>query len=523
MKEVVAAKTTDLSEGQMKTVLVDGRNLLLSKIGGKFYAVSPFCTHYGAELEDGILKSDRITCPWHNACFNAKTGEMLEPPALDSLNSFETEVREDQIIVKLPDVESESRHPEMTIPDPVKDDEIYVIVGGGAAGYMAAQTLRQDGFNGRIVMITMEDRLPYDRPNLSKDYLAGDAEDEWMPLRGEDFFKKYKIETIINSRVRNVDTFNKEIVHDNGTINFHKVLFATGGEPRNLNVPGNSLDNIFYLRSYNDSQNIIEAVKNVKNAVVVGASFIGMETAHSLMKRGLNVTVAAPEKLPFENIFGTEIGKMFKKKHEESGIIFKLGRTVKEFEGNNNVEGVLLDNNEEIDADLAAIGIGIKPVSNLSGNIRPDDDGAFKVDKFLRLSDSVFAAGDCAKFDDWRTGEEFKIEHWRTAMQQGAIAAHNMYGKNIEYRKVPFFWTEQAGLELHYVGHAKEWDEIIFDGEIEDEQFIAYYIKNDKVHAAAGIGRNRDIAAISELMRLGRMPKKKDLDGFEPVIYLRKI
>ena len=512
MKKIKIGNSDMLKDGEKKAVEIEGENILLSRIDGKYYGTAAFCTHYGAPLEEGVLSGDRIVCPWHHACFNAKTGDLLEPPAQDALPHFDITTEGDEIFVNLPEKVEPSRIPQMVKADHQKDKRIFVILGGGAAGNAAAQSLRENGYIGRLIMITYENRLPYDRPNLSKDYLKGEAEAEWMPLRSTDFYREHGIELHLNQRVIEVNIPTNLILMENQQdINFDKLLIVTGGIPRVPDISGIDLKNIFTLRSYDDSDSIIKAAESASRAVIVGASFIGMETADSLRHRGLSVAVVAPEKVPFENIFGAEVGNMFLDVHKENGVAFHLAQTVKKFEGENKVNAVVLENGKKLETDLVIVGIGVRPATEVIKGVKLNEDGSVSVNRYFQLSENVYAAGDIARFKYWRTGQDVRIEHWRVAEQTGRLAGANMVGKNQEYQGVPFFWTAQAGFSFRYVGHARDWDDIIVDGEIKAKQFIAYYVKNKMISAAAGINRDQEIAAIEELMRRSLMPSPEDL------------
>jgi len=510
-KEHVAAKTNDFNNGDMKTVNVDGNEVLICKIDDNFYALGAHCTHYGALLSDGVLNGDRITCPWHHACFNAKTGDNLEPPANDSLPSYEIKNDGENLIVSLPEQVESSRLPEFSSYDGT-DRRKFVIIGGGAAGFSAVQTLREEGYRGEIVFITQENRLPYDRPNLSKDYLSGDVQEQSLPLREVDFYRNHNIETIFNKKVSDINFARKTIDFSNGiNIKYDKILLATGAEARKLNIPGEELENVFVLRNFNDSKRILSASKQASKAIIIGASFIGLETAYSLRKRGVDVTVISQEEIPFEKIFGREVGGLFKKLHEENGVTFRLSFSLKEFLGNKKVEAVLLQNGERIEADMVVLGVGVKPATSFLRNLNLLPDGSIKVNEYFEVMEDVYAAGDIATFTDWRTGEDTRIEHWRTALQHGRIAARNMLGKMERNRCIPFFWTAQCELSVNYVGHAKDWQEIIFKGDVLSRKFIAFYIKDNKVLAAAGNNCDRDLAAIEELFRQNKMPGSQEL------------
>jgi NADPH-dependent 2,4-dienoyl-CoA reductase/sulfur reductase-like enzyme/nitrite reductase/ring-hydroxylating ferredoxin subunit len=511
-KEVLVGKTTDLAAGEMKQVSANGVDILLACVGGNFHAVGAHCTHYGAPLVEGVLNGERIVCPWHHACFNVTTGNLHEPPALDALPTYELKIRDDQIIVHVPDDAPDRRTPRMSRRD-LKDERLFVIAGGGAAGYVAAQTLREDGFTGRIVLITRENNLPYDRPNLSKDYLQGTAQPEWLPLRSEEYFAEHDIELIRGREIARIDAADRKIIFADGTVlHGDALLLATGGEPRTLPFQSDAQKNVVVLRSHADADAIIAAAKEEQRVVVIGASFIGMEVAASLRGRGCEVTVAAPDHVPFEKNLGPEIGKLFQQVHEENGVTFKLGTSVSGFVGAEKVTAVLLENGERLDADLVVVGVGVKPATHFVHGLNLHPDGGVIVDQYMRAADRVYAAGDIAYFPNPISRQLQRTEHWRTAMQQGRIAAHNMPGRQIPYEGVPFFWTRQFGVGLLYVGHAKRWDEIIYQGNVAHRDFLAFYIKDGVVLAVAGMNRDQEMAAIEELMRLNRMPSRSQLE-----------
>ncbi|HWT03332.1 MAG TPA: FAD-dependent oxidoreductase [Pyrinomonadaceae bacterium] len=507
MREITVATTGELKDGEMKQVSADGTDILLARVNGKHHAVGAHCPHYGAPLAEGALCGERIVCPWHHACFNVTTGDLEEPPALDSLPRYEVRVEGASVVVSLPDGVADRRTPLMTRRDASADGRLFVILGGGAAGYTAAQTLREDGFQGRILMITREDRLPYDRPNLSKDYLQGHAEPQWMPLRADEFYAEHDIEVMLGKEVVRVDAAEKNVTFkDGGTLACDSLLVATGGAPRRLDVPGSDLKNIFVLRGFHDTDAIINAARKDSRVVIIGASFIGMEAASSLAARKLSVTVVAPDRVPFEKTLGAEIGSLFRQIHEAHGVQFKLGVSASRFEGDGAVKTVVLDSGERVEVDLVVVGVGVRPVTAFLEGVQLHKDGGVFVDRHLRAADGVYAAGDIAYFPSLITNERHRIEHWRTAQQQGRVAAHNMAGRAVEYDGVPFFWTRQFDAGLLYVGHAASCDEIIFKGDVRSQDFLAFYVKDDRVLGVAGMNRDREMAEIEELMRLNRMP-----------------
>src|SRR5215217_4523245 len=511
-KEVQVANTFDLRDGEMKEVTVDERRILLARVGDNFHAVSATCPHYGGPLAEGALCGTRVVCPWHHAAFNIVNGDLEDPPALDSLVSYNVRIEGERIVLSVPEDAEDRRTRPMVKRDNAVDPRQFVILGAGAAGYAAAQTLREEGFRGNVVMITREDRAPYDRPNLSKDYLHGHAEPEWMPLRGEDFFKEHDIDLVLNREVTRVDAGTKTITFEGGeTMDYDALLVATGGAPVHLNIPGADLKNVCVLRSFADADSIIETATHARRAVIVGASFIGMEAAYSLRERGLEVTVVAPSREPFETTLGLEIGELFRRVHESHGVKFKLGSIVYRFEGTHNVEAVTVDNGERIETDMVVVGAGVRPVTHFLEGVELDDSGGIVVDSRLRAADGIYAAGDIASFNDPRTSERVRIEHWRTAQQQGRAAARNMLGRDVAFEGVPFFWTRQFDVALLYVGHAKSWDDIIYRGDVLSHDFLAFYLKGDRVLAVAGMNRDSEMAAAEELLRLGRMPAREQL------------
>ena len=513
MKEIVVAKIDDLENGEIRQIAVEDSQILLSRIQDKYYAVSAFCTHYGAPLETGILCGERIVCPWHNACFNAIGGQQLEPPGLDSLIAFDTRVEGDKVLVKVPDDVPQERSLEMAHYVPECDRRTLVILGAGIAGINAVEVLRQEGYQGKIILISGEEKLPYDRTKLTKNYLQGKAESDSLSLRSCEFYDTHDIELHFGKAVTNVDAIKKYLIfEDDSRLDFDALLIATGGKAKKLDVPGADLDNIFTIRQAEDVDSILAT--DAQQALVIGSSFIGMEAAASLTQQGLQVTVVSPSDVPFKKILGTELGKMFQKVHEDKGVKFIFGTKAVEFKGDGKVTTAILENGEEIATELVVVGIGVQPNTEFIKGIKlHEKDSSVLVNQYLQTQiQDIYAAGDIARFPYKPMEESVRIEHWRLAAQQGRIAGINMTGKKKLYSTdeiVPFFWSGQYDLKLRYAGHAEQWDEIYFDGDLDSHKFLAFYLKDNQVMAVAGIDRDREIAAISELMRLGRMPDAK--------------
>ena len=510
IQEYKVASQQELEPGEMKQLKAGDTDILLARHQDDFFATAAFCTHYGAPLVDGVLNGKRVVCPWHHACFNVETGTQTEPPGCDSLPSFEVIVRGDDVYVKVPDDAPAMRMEEMHEPDP-ENQEVYVIIGGGAAGQYAAEALRTEGFAGRIMMISKDQDHPYDRVNCSKEYLQGEAPQEWMPLRDASFYEEHGIELRTATTVSELDADHQTIqLQDGEQIKYDKALVCTGGAAIQPNLEGADLNNVFTLRSLQDSTHIQEAGKKAKKAVVVGSSFIGMEGAWSLSKLGCEVTVVSPEAVPFADKWGTEVGKMLKKLHEENGVKFSLGTKANRLIGDQKVTSVGLDNGETLEADLVLFGVGVRPATSFIKGLSLKEDGGIQVDEKLHAGKQVYAAGDIAHFP--YKSEESRIEHWRLACQHGRLAGKNMAGKEQPYESVPFFWTGQHGLQMQYVGYAPTYDRMVVDGDIEQKDFIAYYISDGIVKAALGANRDKDMAALEELMRMDRLPPVKDLE-----------
>ncbi len=521
--EAVVAKVNDLQDGEMKEVTVGQTTVLLTRIKGRFHAVGGICTHYGGNLAEGACKGERVYCPWHMSAFNNITGDLEEPPGLDAVPRFEVRVAGEEVIVSVPEGAGDRRVHAMVRKNTALDPRTFVILGTGGAGLAAAETLRQDGFQGRVVMITQENRLPYDRPELSKGYLQGANPQEALWLRPAAFFAEHDLEILLGKRVTRVDAAAQSLSFaDGSTMQYDSLLLATGGVARRLKVPGADLANVFTLRNTEDADSIMAAAREGAPAVIVGASFIGMETAGSLSQRGLKVAVISPAPVPFQRTLGPEIGQMWRQVLEENGVSFRLGAKVVRLEGQGRVQAAVLDTGERLPADLVIAGVGVKPATEILHGVPLNPDGSVTVDQCLQVAPHLYAAGDIARFPDWRTGEAIRIEHWRLAMQHGRVAAHNMAGKKVAFRDVPFFWTERLDIHFQYVGHVTEWDEIIYQGDPAGRDFLAFYVKNGRALAVAGSRHMQEMTAIMELMRLDRLPRPEELRG-EPVDFLKRL
>ena len=509
--EAAVCRVDDLIDGQLKQVRVGDTDVLLARTDGQYYALYPKCTHYQAPLVKGLLHGDRLICPWHNACFDIKTGHRLEAPALNGLPTYEVRIENEQVFVRLTTNKESLENPMSALDEAVT--ETNVIIGGGGAGAFAAEAMREGGFTGKILMLTESHEPPYDRPNCSKNYLQGTAPDEWMPLRTEEFYTDYGIEVRTNQSVSELNPAEKQITLASGEIiTYSKAIVCPGGKPNKLLAPGADLMNVFILRTLHDSQRLREMGKQGKRVVIIGSSFIGVEGAMSLRKLGSEVDVVGQEKVLFEKILGEKIGYVMQGWHEKEGIRFHLGCRVERLEGDGAVQAVVLDNGEKLPADFVLLGLGVEPRTDFLKGIPLEKDGGVQTDDYLQITKDLYAAGDIAHYPT-ATGLQ-RIEHWKVAGQQGHVAGLNMAGRETPYQAVPFFWTNQQGKRLNYVGHATHVDEIIYDGDPEkDDAFLAFYVQEGKVKAVAGLQRDQDIIAIRELMQAGRMPTVEAVRG----------
>lgn len=523
-QRVAICQVNDLSDGQMRQITAEGQQILLARQQGEWFAIAAHCSHYGAPLARGVMHQDHVVCPWHNACFSLRDGSMLEPPGRNHLQRYEVQIDGDTVYVDLSSADGEAEEdgaiasksqrlgqklPPLTQPDYQADSRTFVIVGGGAAGNAAAEMLRQQGFQGHIIVLTADSEPPYDRTTLSKAYLQQDNIDDPDVLRTPEFYDTYGIEIKTSAAVTALDADAQQLTYGDGqTLHYDAVLLAPGGKVRQLPIDGMDFNNVFTLRRATDAAQILKSAQSKQQAVVVGAGFIGMEVAASLRQQGLAVTVVASDAVPFESILGKEVGRLFQRVHEENGVQFKLNTKATAFNGESaaGVQSVTLDSGETLPAELVIVGIGVQPNTDFVDETFLDaGDRSIIVNEYLQAAPNLYAAGDSAQFPYFMTGEPTRIEHWRLALQQGRIAAHNMLGKAVPFRSVPFFWTGQFGLKLRYVGHATDWDQVIVHGSLDDQAFLAFYGRGERVLAVAGSGRDRDIAAISELMRLGDM------------------
>ncbi len=463
---------------------VDDEDVVLAKAGDELFAVGAHCTHYHGPLAEGRLVNDTVRCPWHHACFSLRTGEALRTPALDPIDCWRVDRQGDMVFVR----ERRQAGPERRVPA-VRPESI-VIIGGGAAGLAAADMLRREGYDGPITMISADADPPCDRPNLSKDFLAGTAQPDWIPLRPPEFYTDGKIDLVLGTRVNAVDTAGRKVhLADGRSLSYGALLLATGADPVHLNIPGADNPRVHYLRSFADSRALVESTTGVRRVAVAGASFIGLEVAASLRTRGIELDVIAPDRAPLERVMGAEIGGIVRTLHESRGVVFHLGETVARIDDRK----VTLSGGTTIDADVIVLGVGVRPSTALAEQAGLKMDRGIAVNEYLETSaPGVFAGGDVARWPDARTGERIRVEHWVVAERQGQAAARNMLGRRQPFTDIPFFWSQHYDLVINYVGHAEQWDAVRVDGTLDPPDCTVSYMRNGRRLAVASIGRDLD-------------------------------
>ena len=476
-------KGCDIDEVQGGGMLLGhafGEAILVARQGSQLFAIGAACTHYGGPLAKGLMVDCTVRCPWHHARFDLRTGEAIGAPALSDTPCWNIDKRGRRFFVV-------GRKEKKPARKPKSSPESVVIVGAGAAGNAAAEMLRREGYDGPITMITADEFLPYDRPNLSKDYLAGTAPEEWIPLRSADFYREQKIETCTKTSATAINTQEKQVTLSGGrSLGYGALLLATGAEPVRLQIPGDDLPHVCYLRTLRDSRRIIEKAKNAKRAVVIGASFIGLEVAASLRERKLEVGVVGKGSLPLEKVLGRELGQLIREIHEQHGVKFHLGRTPAVIQDRH----VQLDDGTVLDCDLVVVGIGVRPNTSLAKAAGIATEDGILVNEFLETNvPGIFAAGDIARWPDPRAGR-IRVEHWVVAERQGQTAARNILGARERFVVPPFCWSNHFDVAIRYVGHGSRDDRATVSGDLEAKDASVIFRAGDKLTAVASVGRD---------------------------------
>ena len=481
----------EIPEGGMLLGRIGDDEVVLARSGDRFYAIGAHCTHYHGPLAEGLIVDDTVRCPLHHACFSLKTGEALHAPALDPITCWRVAREQDTLFVR------EKIDPQLQAAAAVRLSHnlpSVLIVGGGAAGLAAADMLRREGYAGPVTMISADSDAPVDRPNLSKDYLAGEAQEDWIPMWPPETYKERRVDLVLERRVTAIDPQSHSVLLDDGSRReFGALLIATGADPVHLSIPGADPSQVFYLRSFTDSRAIVEKAKTAKRVVVIGASFIGLEVAASLRTRNVAVDVVAPEGVPLERVMGVEVGRFVKALHESHGVVFHLGQTVASVEG----RSVKLSGGATLDGDFVVAGVGVRPSIALAEQAGLAMDRGIAVNEYLETSaPGIFAAGDVARWPDPHTGSKIRVEHWVVAERQGQVAARNMLGRRERFDAVPFFWSQHYDVTIKYIGHAERWDSVQIDGSFDTRDCAVSYIVGGRKLALATISRDRESLSV---------------------------
>ena len=460
---------SELKAGTPVVGEVDGEKVVVVRAGGQVHAVGATCTHYGGPLDEGIVDGGTIRCPWHHACFDLATGK-AHGPALAPIACYDVVLENGKIRVG-------AKKP---IAAPAGDGPArVVIVGGGAAGVACAEALRAEGYKGAITMLASEGTDPVDRPNLSKDFLAGSAPEEWVYLRTADALKAIEVE-LLREEAMSIDRTAQMVRTLGRHVPYGALVLATGAEPVRLPVPGADMPHVHVLRTLADSRAI---AGGGGPAVIIGASFIGLEAAASLKARGFDVTVVGPESVPLARVLGDEVGAFVRRVHEGKGVQFRLGRKPVRITATH----VVLDDGTELPAAQVVMGVGVKPRIELAQAAGLTIDKGVVVDDQLRAAEGIWAVGDIARYP--LGGERVRIEHWQVAVRHGQAAARAILGKPVR-RDVPFFWSAHHDVTLGYVGHAEKFDKAELHGDLDKHDAHVVYRDGGVIKAVLTLGRD---------------------------------
>lgn len=493
MAEEEAPSGPDLTKGVPLSDLEGGKLLghvgdkgvLIVRTGGQLFAIDALCSHYHGPLSEGLVVDNTVRCPWHHACFDLRSGEAIRAPALSPLSVWRVDERDGLLFVQ--DKRTDAKE---TQPVPSGAPGKIVIIGGGGAGFAAAEMLRRHSYQGSLVMLSADTAAPVDRPTLSKDFLAGSAPEAWLPLRSAKYYEKAGIDLRLGAEVTSIEVAAREVTTANGDrFKYDRLLLATGAEPVRLTIPGADQPNVHTLRSLDDSRSIIAAAERGGRAVVIGASFIGMEVAASLRTRNIDVHVVAPDKCPMQRVLGPEMGDFIRRLHEEHGVVFHLEETVTAIEG----KKVRLASGSALEADFIVAGIGVRPRLALAEQAGLAIGKGVVVNAYLETSaPGIYAAGDIARWPDPHTGQNIRVEHWVVAERLGQVAARNMLGHREKFEFVPFFWSQHYDVPINYVGHAEQWDKIVVDGDIQAKDCLLKFTSAGRALAVASIYRDME-------------------------------
>ncbi|XP_075390505.1 apoptosis-inducing factor 3 isoform X1 [Tenrec ecaudatus] len=518
--EAAVCHFKDLENGQMREVELGWGKVLLVKEAGEFHALGHKCPHYGAPLVKGVLSRGRVRCPWHGACFNISTGDLEDFPGLDSLPKFQVKVEKEKVYVRASKQALQLQRRTKVMAKCISPSLGHsgstnvLIVGAGAAGLVCAETLRQEGFSDRIVLCTLDRHLPYDRPKLSKSL---EAQPEQLTLRPKEFFRAYGIEVLTEAQVVTVDVKNKKVVFKDGfKLEYSKLLLAPGSSPKTLSCKGKEVEHVFTIRTPEDANRVVRLARG-RNAVVVGAGFLGMEVAAYLSEKAHSVSVVELEETPFRRFLGERVGRALMKMFENYRVKFYMQTEVSELRAQEGkLKEVVLKSSKVVRADVCVVGIGAVPATGFlkQSGISLDSRGFIPVNKMMQTSvPGVFAAGDAVTFPlAWRNNRRVNIPHWQMAHVQGRVAAQNMLAQEAEIGTVPYLWTAMFGKSLRYAGYGEGFDDVIIQGDLEELKFVAFYTKGDEVIAVASMNYDPIVSKVAEVLASGRAIRKREVE-----------
>ena len=517
----VTISKADIPDGGMKSYKQeDDSIILITRDDDEFSAFDGKCPHAGADLGEGLRCGNRVVCPWHHGSFDSRDGTLLEPVAMRGLTQYELTDDGDSLTVNT------SAKIDKRIENDKLIDTHTLIVGGGGAGFMTANQLRHTGYGGKITIISADDKAPYNRPLLSKMFLAGKMDEKYLLLGGADWASKNNIDLRLNQTVSEVLPNECTIVikdqsghSEQQTADF--LVVATGAEPKIPPFKGAELDGVYTLRSMDDAKDIKAASDN-QHVVIVGTGFIGMEAASALMQaaKAASITIVGRSRRVMSNIVSESVSNALIKLHEDQGVTFAFGAGVDEINGEGGkVNSITLSDGSKLAADVVILGTGVAPRTELLNEVNAPD--GVQVNDHLQLRDGVYALGDIAKATN-QMGR-MRIEHWRVALQHGMVTAAailNQDNINSLEERIPFFWTGQYGKSLRYSGHAATPDNNILFGSPDNLDYIEYYFDDDgedtRASAASSLGRDKELIAFSELLRRGHAPTRAQINaGFD--------
>lgn len=480
-------KGPDLTQGVPASSVLVGKPLagrvgdqavMLVRTDKDLFAVGATCSHYGGPLAEGLVEGESVRCPWHHACFDLRTGEP-KSPGLDDIPCFE--VSQSSGLVRVG-----ARREKAPRSRPPRSPASVLVVGAGPAGTACVEELRRRGYRGQVTLVGEE--APVDRPNLSKDYLAGSAPEEWLPLRTPDFLSSLDVELVTGDPAVSIQRDARQVTLASGRVlGYGALLLATGAEPVKLPLDGAELPHVHLLRTLADSRALIERAKTVERAVVIGAGFIGLEVAASLRQRGLEVDVVAPDAMPLSKALGVELGQFVKQVHEAKGVRFHLGTRPKRITDTE----VELDSGKRLAAGLVVVGVGVKPRVGLAQEAGLQVDNGILVSRKLQTNDPlIYAAGDVARYPDAQSGEPVRVEHWVHAGRMGQAVARSMLGVDGAFLDPPFFWSQHFDTVILRVGSGDGFDRVEVKGDLMKGDAIAAYRRQGRVVAVATVGRD---------------------------------